>query len=211
MRRTARPVRRGAAAGFTLVELLTTLFLMALISAALLGGLRFGLKAWATGTAHATASAEVDGVARLLGRLIAGAIPIVERDPRERRTVRFSGARDRLTLVAALPPHLGPGGLYELTLARDSDGTLVLRRRLLRDGDGAIGTTSAIPLIEAATDLRLAYYGTRATETAPRWHETWRDEAVLPALVRLDLAFADGDPRTWRPLHLATRIDGPRR
>ena len=42
----------GRNAGFTLVELLVAITLLALVSAALFGGLRFGARAWESATSR---------------------------------------------------------------------------------------------------------------------------------------------------------------
>src|SRR5215467_5981245 len=69
-------------AGFTLVEALVAITLLSLLSIALTGGLRFGIDAWARGSAHSDQLSRTLAVQGLLHDVIGQAYPyFLSRDP----------------------------------------------------------------------------------------------------------------------------------
>jgi len=193
------PRRAGIAptAGFTLVELLVAITLFALLSVALFGGLRFGLRATAAGTARLDWSAEIAASAGFLRAELADAQPLKKSEGGDQPTVAFEGTADSVEFVASPPARLAPGGWHVLRLALErgpGGGRLVLTSRLVRDDAGDAGPAEAdrSVLLERVATLDLAYFGATQDGDTPAWHDRWQDAAALPALVRLRLGFADG-------------------
>jgi len=143
LRRPRRPLRRCAVKacalhragqrGFTLVELLIALVLVALISVLMFSGLRLGSRAW-------------EGVETVSERVsdLRIARNVIERTLRQARDVEvvvdaveepvFAGTAQTLDLVAPLSENVGIPGLYVLRLGIEDAGDhrrLVLVRWLL--------------------------------------------------------------------------------
>ncbi len=62
-------------------------------------------------------------------------------------------------------------------------------------------------LLDGVSAARFRYYGVVPPEKEPSWHEIWRDMPDLPALLSLELDFADGTrmpPLLVRPRLAAT-------
>src|ERR1700674_5801628 len=78
-------------AGFTLVELLVALSLFSLLALVLFGSLRFGLRAWELGTAHADRVEDVMFAQNLLRRLVADAYPLFAFDNPIHSRLDFDG------------------------------------------------------------------------------------------------------------------------
>jgi general secretion pathway protein J len=125
--------RASGAAGFTLVELLIALVLIAVIMVLMFSGLRLGSRAW-------------EGVATVSERVsdLRVARNFIERTLRQARPIEvvfdgaqwpvFAGEPTRLELVAPLSEHVGIPGLYILRLGLEPGGEydrLVLVRWLL--------------------------------------------------------------------------------
>jgi general secretion pathway protein J len=123
----------SGAAGFTLVELLIALVLIAVIMVLMFSGLRLGSRAW-------------EGVATVSERVsdLRVARNFIERTLRQAQPIEvvfdgtqwpvFAGEQTRLELVAPLSEHVGIPGLYILRLVLESAGEydrLVLVRWLL--------------------------------------------------------------------------------
>jgi general secretion pathway protein J len=121
------------AGGFTLIELIIALALVALITVLLFSGLRLGSRAWDGVDRVAERNAELRSARGFLNGALMQARDLVVRFADEDRQV-FAGNATSLEFVAPLSEHVGVPGLYVLRLGlegRDEDSRLVLTRWLL--------------------------------------------------------------------------------
>lgn len=197
--------RTAVSQGFTLVELLVALTVMALLSLVLFGGLRFGIRAWETGGARMDQTYRVEAVQSLLRRQLSHIRlppPATDADA----VMSFAGDRDSLTFVAPLPVHRGIGGSHLFHLAKSerngrSDLTLawsLYRPELLTTGPSMLeaGTT----LLEDIAGVELSYFGAPLPEQAPQWWDAWDLNDGEPQLVGVRVEFRPGDLRRWPDL-----------
>lgn len=134
VRATAGRIRRvSGAAGFTLVELLIALVLIAVIMVLMFSGLRLGSRAWESVATVSERVSDLRVARNFIERTLRQAQPIeVVFDGRQLPV--FAGEQTRLELVAPLSEHVGIPGLYILRLVLESAGEydrLVLVRWLL--------------------------------------------------------------------------------
>ena len=197
---------RTGQAGFTLLELLVAVTLLAYVATLLAGGLRLGLRAWETieqrgGTIH-----NVQVVQHFLRHTLAEALPPNADDPLEARI--FDGERDRLAFVAPLPAHLG-GGLHRLAveLAPGADGrALVLQLRPYHPRDPDAGEAETFVLLERVERLELTYYESGPAPGDGQWRDRWQDRPELPALVHINLTLDGDGRRLWPGLAARPRL-----
>ncbi len=207
--RPPNSARKRRAGGFTLVELLVALVLLGFISVLMLGGLRFGARAWEAGDARIERIADVQVAQRFLRRQITAARPLAARQDGQSSVIGFEGDGTRMRLIAPLPAHLALGGLYRISLfvdERDGRDRLMLAWQLYQseDDDGlrpAEGQESV--LVDDVAEVEFAYLRVAAEGGASEWVDRWEDETGLPALVRVEIAFDDDDGRRWPPLIVA--------
>ena len=187
----------NAQAGFTLIEMLVTVTLLALLAVLLFGGLRFGVRAWEGAEAHGTGTEEIRAVQDLLRREIEQAYPGYDaRDP-QHPVVDFAGAGDAMTFLAPAPQVAATAGRSRITLAAAPDGQ---DTQLVIAAHPELGGAAwSAPLLRHLAAARFAYFANG------RWREDWH-AAALPALVRLRVAFRPGDVRVWPELIVAPRI-----
>ena len=171
--------------GFTLLELLVGVALLAVLAGLLFAALRLGADGLDRVDATATVAEDRRIVAAFLRQRLANATPVIERDESGAH-VAFDGGADRLRLITDMPPALG-GSRHTLELGNARDGLRLTWTPLL----GADAETEPASRQLTTVPARFAYYGQRTGETAPSWHDEWRNELALPRLVRLDLA---GEP-----------------
>lgn len=198
--------RRGEA-GFTLLELLVSMALLALLTVVLFGALRFGARAWDSGEAHSTGMDEVRLVQGLLQREIEQAYPFwLTTDPLH-PTVDFRGAEDSMDFLAPPPRVVVGGGRARIAFERAADGRyeqLVMRAEPELSSENA--TALEEPLLRNLASIRFSYFGADSVGAPPVWHANWSDRQTMPLLVRVHVEFPKGDARSWPELVVAPRI-----
>lgn len=197
-------------AGFTLLEMLVAVTLMALITMLLTGSLSFGVRVWES-SERLDERSRVASVQRLVFQWLQEAeqmrMPGEENDPLRgvfegnSRALRFMGVQQGIGL---------PGGYYlnELYVSGDEEDApaLILRRRLVQPGSS--GLTEATPetdgdrrvLVDNIAEVEIAYFGREAVSANPEWLDTWSGRLDLPLLVRIRLRFTPDDKRDWPEL-----------
>lgn len=189
--------------GFTLIEMLIGVTLLAAMMALLFGGVRTGIDGAARIERKLDAVDELRTAQNLLRRLLGAAQPLAR--VAGGRLIAFDGRADGIDFVAALPAALG-GGLAEWRLRQDKAGRLeVLRTPLAGEAiDFGFPDAEATTLLGRIKALSIAYYGPDA-EGKPVWSSTWREVDALPQLVRIRV---ESDTQiAWPELMIAPRIE----
>lgn len=216
-----RSGRRGASrgrsnhwrreAGFTLLELLVALTLLALIVALLFGGMRFGTRAWEAANERIDRSSELQVVQSFIRSQLGQAHPVALSGDRSK--IAFQGTPEGVTFAAPMPAHLSLGGFYLLSFHAE-DGAkgrrLVLSWRLFDPKDEELASgepEETTVLIDRISEVEFSYFGSSDPEDEPEWRDRWEGEESLPSLVRLRVAFAEGDERSWPDLVIAPVIE----
>jgi prepilin-type N-terminal cleavage/methylation domain-containing protein len=178
--------RRSSASGFTLLELLIVITIVALILAALTGGVRFAGQAWQVQERRSERRGDSDTVQSLVRELIASG-------------AGFEGDSVSLRFVSELPEALARAGLNEVELHKVAD-RLVLSWRPHFRGPFSIATKTDTELAKGVADLNLSYCA-----EPPAWQTATADKTKPLRLVRVALRFSDG--RAWPPLTVAPMVE----
>lgn len=199
------------ARGFTLLEVLAAMVLLAI----LLAGLWSGLEA-ATHAVHRGQSAieRADGIRaaqRFLRRELAQARPLPFAHSRNNDDVVFRGKAHALTFVAPLPGYLGKLGpqLQELRLVKAPKGKDLWLEATLKmlppDGSPPAAIAKPQVLLRGIRSAQFDYRGFDLRHRPQPWSAQWKRSERMPALVRLRLTFADGSD--WPTLVVPLRVD----
>ena len=206
------------AAGFTLLEVLASLVLLALLLVGVYSGIRTASHSVRSGTASIERIDQVRSAQQFLRRELAQSLtqPISHTDHGE--PVYFEGSAHEMRYVAPLPGYLGKLGpqLQWLQLVDDGHGGLRLELSLaLLPPDGqppqALGEPQV--LLDHIAQGGFSYRGVDRQGAAVPWAPSWPDGRLLPQLVRIELQA--GGTATWPPLDVPLRVNpvqaGPRR
>jgi len=198
--------------GFTLLELLVALGLLALLASVLFGSLNLAGNSWDRGEAKVEHNANM----RLAEEFVRGQLES-QYPLRLHKVVEFplifDGESDELRYAAALPARVNGGGIwaYRLIVDRnDARSPLVLQRvvpdvNAMRPPD--FGDPERSILAQDIDTVRFGYYGRDAgsndTTSEPTWRDHWDDPQRLPLLVRIDVKPLRGP--AWPTLVVAIR------
>jgi general secretion pathway protein J len=211
VRAESGPARRRVA-GFTLVELLVSMAVLALVALAMMGGLRFVVRALASTDSRREALEELTlGLSVLRGEL-ERAEPLMRKFG-QRDLAVFEGTPERLRFANVEPPYLAgaPYLAYEYAIAPEDGGShrIELRRAPLDpatlDLDAAVEEVEARTVLRVGQPLRFTYFGQLREREPARWHEEWPQGPQLPQAIRL----AEGEEPGWPELVVPLRVTAP--
>ena len=200
------------AAGFTLMELIIALALLALIASLLTGGLSMAARSWDSGENKAGDVGSMRQAQSFLREQLTAELPLRMKKVVE-MPLLFAGERDELRYAAALPPRVQEGGAwyFRLVIAREGDKSrLVLERTYpdltaLEPPEFAPDAERSV-LADGIAELAISYFGRDANATdadTPTWRDRWDDRQQLPLLVKIEVRPEKGPP--WPPLVVEPR------
>jgi general secretion pathway protein J len=205
----ARATRgRAVARGFTLLEVVVALSLLAVAMALALGTLRGATGATARAEGTAQRDERLRAVQGFLRRQVGGALPMAMAiDPQSGEARFWDGGGDKLEFVAAMPGYLSRGGPQVQTLELVGD-KLQFQHAMLTP-DGALDPErEPTVLLDGIAEASFSY---RTLDDAGRpgpWQDAWPTPTTLPPVVRLKVRFKD-ETRRWPELLLAPRLANP--
>jgi general secretion pathway protein J len=189
----------GSQRGFTLLETIIAMVVLALVMVLLTGGLRFVTAGWDRGARAAEASETIALVQSTLRREAAAARRLTwQAQPGAKPTATFRGDADRVGLVVADPGFPSEPGLAVAFFYVDvQPGQSTLRYSRARfdprlDGFADAKPTDDLILSRGRVAYRFDYFGTVPGEQRPRWVSPWPDREAPPQLIRLRSRDAEG-------------------
>ena len=195
-------------AGFTLVEMLVSLTLLALAAVMMLEGLGAGQRLWSGEAARTARGESVEAAQAALRARIERLRPATRFDAKT-SYADIEGDDRQLVFIAPPADVNRPAANQRYRLTLDNQGDLVLGRAPPQvDAEAGAVYTDQV-LLQDVGGLSISYYGPDETGAAPQWRADWSRRATPPDLVRVRLALKAGDRRVWPELiiHPAARVD----
>lgn len=190
---------RRACAGFTLLELVIAITLLAAMLGLLYSGMAFAFRSWDVSAAKGQGAADARLSENFLRRELASIFPMRWKDPLETK-IAFAGEKDRLRFVSHRPA--GPTGsglsLVGLAVERSESGAgkaLVMRRAAPDDEAkdfAPLEKGERTELLAGVESVEFGYFGAESDVADPRWSDAWAHPARVPGLVRARVKLADG-------------------
>ena len=202
--------RRGQV-GFTLIEMLLAVALLAMVLALAYGGLRTSIRAAARGEVVIENTSHMRIVHQFMRRQLSQMLPLPYISDEDEQ-VMFEAGPGFIQYVAPMPGYLGLGGphvqRFELVSGPDGDD-LIFQHGLLREfAEYGFGERDPVLLIEGIDSASFSYLFREAQEDQPEWLSSWEQPGVLPLAVEIDLVMTDELQADWPVLTTAMRVDG---
>jgi prepilin-type N-terminal cleavage/methylation domain-containing protein len=186
-------MKRRGEPGFTLIELVLALSIVAVLVTMLFSGLQVGLRAWQRGEERAAALQHARSMAQLLETSLGGAYWYVGKAAQGDASpiLLFKGEAERLSFVTVAPPlPLPPPILFvAVTLSMDAGDApgLAIREKALPNFD------PFEPVAPSVVDPTIASVRFRYMRSGGGWEDIWDsvEENTLPQAIEVTLTPAD--------------------
>jgi general secretion pathway protein J len=191
-------------AGFTLLELLVAITLLAFLSVGLVAGLRFGTEVWRKAETKNVDTGALRTAERVLTASIARIYPKFVSTVPGQGSIDFAGGQRSISFLSTAS---ATGHILRNRIEAVSDGHglalgIATVPELARGNAGA--TTQA--LLRRLASVEFGYYGTVRGTKGPAWYKIWQGQPVPPDLIRIRVTFASHGAAHWPELILQPRI-----
>lgn len=210
---TGPVMHRHRQGGFTLVELLLAITLMAMLLGLAYGGLRAASRSTTSGQELLEESGTIRVTHQFVRRQINQMQPLpfdLTDDNGETRVI-FNGDSRRIQFVAPMPGYLGQGGpqVQVIELANGPDGLdLLFNHQLLQGFDPYYAfPRDPIVLMEGIESAQFEFLAKDENGELLGWVSAWDTPDMLPVAVRLDLDLGEDSRSVWPLMATGIRVD----
>jgi len=193
--------------GFTLLEVLLAVTLLALLIAGAYSGIHASANAMRAGEAAIDRTDRLRTAQEFLRHQVSRILPLAfAQKEADGTTYVFEGRDHYMRFVAPMPGYLSRGGPYvqTLELVRGSDGLQLQFRDAMLNGfdvDKAnTDNSEPVVLLDRIRDGRFEYRTLDEQGHLANWSSNWPDPAVTPIMVRIELTMQPGVQIPWPTL-----------
>ena len=206
-------MRRPAERGFTLLELVLALSIVAVMLTILFGGLRVGLRAWQRGEERAETLERARSMNQLIEQTLAGAYAFqAQIDKNTQARILFQGDAEKVSFVTMSPPLplLAGVAFTAVTFSMEAGAAfgLAIREKALPNFD-PFETVRPSLVDPTVTGIRFRYL---RDPDGGSWEDTWdgAQERVLPRAVEVTLTTTiNGRVLEQAPITVPVRVTTP--
>lgn len=200
-------MRKRAPDGFTLLELLLAITLLALITSTILGGLHLGRRVWES-SRSSEAIDDVEGAVRVVAAQLAKSYPILQQRPNATPAIAFQGLQGGARSIALSDGGAQWGGLIltEIGSLNSHRGVdLAIWTGVFRPTEGlspAREDMRMTPILHDIAFFELSYFGPVEKDRPAIWSDAWLNRTELPLLVSVKI----GAKRLGRVVSTSTTV-----
>jgi general secretion pathway protein J len=207
MRISGPPRGSSLQKGFSLLEVLLAVILLALLIAGAYSGIHAAANAMRAGEAAIDRTDRLRTAQEFLRHQLSRILPLpYSQDDSSGTAFVFEGKDQFMRFVAPMPGYLSRGGPYvqTLELAPGKDGLqLVFNDTMLNGfevGKDKDNDVEPVVLLDHIRDGRFEYRTLDDQGQLTDWSSDWRDPSITPVMVRIRLAMVSGAQATWPSL-----------
>ena len=182
------------ARGFTLLEVMLAILLLALLLTGTYGAIRTAVRAMHSGEAAIDRTNRLRVAQEFMRRQISHAMPLsFGQDESTSTNFVFDGDHDFIRFVAPMPGYLSKGGPYVQTLTfaggRRGGKQLLFTDSMLNgfDIDNKESDTEPSILLDQIQDGRFEYRTLDDQGQLTDWSDKWDDPSITPVMVRIEV------------------------
>jgi len=169
--------------GFTLVELMVSISLLAIVTLIIGNGFRLGMNAWHKGEAETSYTQRVRVLSAMLSQQIKSAYPYTM-DVDEEKMVIFKGEEDSILFVTTLTDS-SSGGFKWIRYSL-KDGALFYKEGRLPDKEFEKKLTRDEEILDPEVgEMKLSYF----KKEDDSWQDTWDYDKTLPSAVKIEIPY----------------------
>ncbi|MEO8672534.1 MAG: prepilin-type N-terminal cleavage/methylation domain-containing protein [Tahibacter sp.] len=200
--------------GFTLLEVMLAITLLAILLAAAMGGVRAATRALHSGEAAIDRMNRLRVAQEFTRHELSRSLPLAF--GQEKGTgvnFVFQGERDFLRFVAPMPGHLSHGGPYvqSLELARGRNGMQLLFTHQMLNGFDLDKLNKRdlepVVLMDGIRSGRFLYRKLDDKGELGKWEDDWDNPGALPLMVRLELSMTAESNSVWPTMDIPLLLD----
>ena len=203
--------------GFTLLEMILVLVLLAVLLAAGFGGIGASVRGMHAGEAAIDRVDKVRTVQEFLRHQISRTLPFPYNQTQgsmqgQLQREIFDGRSNFMRFVAPMPGYLSHGGAYVQTLEfrpGNEGSQLVFTTMLLNgfsmDKSGAKEADTVV-LLDHIVDGKFSYRGLDPQGQLMSWADSWPDQSSTPLMVGIDVTLTPGQIG-WPSMAIALQMD----
>jgi prepilin-type N-terminal cleavage/methylation domain-containing protein len=201
--------------GFTLLEVMVALVLLAVIMTTSVTLLFVNLKGWEGLTEHSDEIQQAHLIEKRVASLIEHLAPLVWRDQKQRQ-LALDGESQRFQFVSKAPQQYRAGGLFEYLLVQEVTDDLGLSLVLYFAPFDPNATHLTLPdnasrrvLLSDLQGVEFSYFGSKHNRETRVWRNDWGAASIrYPELIRLSLRYSTEKKRV-RERYIRIHQDHP--
>jgi prepilin-type N-terminal cleavage/methylation domain-containing protein len=205
MRSIEKKHSNSSESGFTLLEMLVAVTLVAMMAVGLWAVFRISIRSWSRGTEFIDRNQRHRSILDLVRKQIASAYPLftkIDLQQNEPSYLIFSGAENSLRFVSlnSLRFQESPGlTLVSYEVARDSSGNYALVEKEARytgqtlDQETTLNLSTATPIFGNLLSCTFEYFDPGDNDNSSEWVREWegKDQRQLPVAVSITMESRD--------------------
>ncbi|WP_198164246.1 prepilin-type N-terminal cleavage/methylation domain-containing protein [Bradyrhizobium jicamae] len=184
--------RRRGEQGLTLIELLLSLAILAILTGFLAGGLSMARRAFGADRASEIGS-ETSAAIQTVAALVGSALPVRFDGAGPKDAVGFDGRGEVISFVGLSEGRSLRGGPHKIVLRRSGSDIVAdfVALNGARSKESPEQSPTRVVVLSGVRDIRLGYFGTTDPKVKPAWRADWLRAERLPDLVSIRIEFED--------------------
>ena len=200
--------------GFSLLEVLLAVMLLALLMAGAYSGIHAAANAMRAGEAAIDRADRLRTAQEFLRHQLTRIMPLAWANDQTRGTSYiFEGSKNRMRFVAPMPGYLSRGGPYveTLELVSGHDGLQLRFDDVMLNGfdidKAQTRDQDPIVLLDRISSGRFEYRALDEQGKLGNWSSDWSDPATTPLMVRIELTMQPGVQIPWPTLDVPLMLN----